>query len=79
MQSTRKPTKPVVFKYKVGDIVRLKSEYISYIDNPEYKSVVKIAKVRRSKNQPYYLFEGLKVWQHEAYIAGPVEHTDAVE
>lgn len=73
MQSTRKPRKPVIFKYKVGDLVKLKSEYISRIDNPEYKTVVKIVKTSRSKNQPYYLFEGLKVWQHECYIEGLAE------
>ena len=70
MQTTRRPRKQVTFKYKVGDIVRLKSEYISHIDNPEHKTVVKIIKTSRSKNQPYYLFEGLDVWQHEYYIEG---------
>ena len=65
---SRKPRKPVVFKYNVGDVVKLKLEYISHIDNPEHKTVVKIVKTRRSKNQPYYLFEGLEVWQHEYYI-----------
>ena len=64
----RRPRKPVVFKYNVGDVVKLKTEYISRIDNPEHKTVVKIVKTRRSKNQPYYLFEGLEVWQHEDYI-----------
>lgn len=73
MQITRRPRKQVIFKYKVGDIVRLKSEYISRIDNPKHKTVVKIIKMSRSKNQPYYLFEGLKVWQHECYIEGLAE------
>ena len=68
----RKPIKPVVFKYKVGDVVKLKLEYISRIDNPEHKTVVKIVKTRRSKNQPYYLFDGLEVWQHEDYIEGRI-------
>ena len=65
---SRKPRKTVIFKYKVGDVVKLKSEYISHIDNPEHKKIVKIVETRRSKNQPYYLFEGLDVWQHENYI-----------
>ena len=69
---SRKPRKPVVFKYNVGDVVRLKLEYVnlltSRIDNPEHKTVVKIVKRRWSKNQPYYLYEGFKVWQHEDYI-----------
>ena len=65
---SRKSRKHVVFKYNVGDVVKLKSEYISRIDNPEHKTVVKIVKTRRSKNQPYYLFDGLEVWQHENYI-----------
>ena len=68
----RRPIKPVVFKYNVGDVVKLKLEYVnlltSRIDNPEHKTVVKIVKRRRSKNQPYYLYEGFKVWQHESYI-----------
>lgn len=68
----RRQIKPVVFKYNVGDVVKLKLEYVnlltSRIDNPEHKTVVKIAKRRRSKNQPYYLYEGFKVWQHEDYI-----------
>ena len=69
---SRKPRKPVVFKYNVGDVVKLKLEYVnlltSRIDNPEHKTVVKIVQRRRSKNQPYYLYEGFKVWQHEDYI-----------
>ena len=68
---SRKSRKHVVFKYNVGDVVRLKLEYVnlltSRIDNPEHKTVVKIVKRRRSKNQPYYLYEGFKVWQHEDY------------
>ena len=68
---SRKPRKPVVFKYNVGDIVKLKLEYVnlltSRIDNPEHKTVVKIVKRRRSKNQPYYLYEGFKGGQHEDY------------
>ena len=76
MQGTRRPRKPVVFKYNVGDVVKLKLEYISRTDNPAHKTIVKIAKRSRSKNQPYYLFEGFEVWQHEAYIEGLVENTD---
>ena len=68
----RKSRKPVVFKYNVGDVVKLKLEYVSLltscIDNPEHKTVVKIVKRKRSKNQPYYLYEGFKVWQREDYI-----------
>ena len=68
----RRQIKPVVFKYNVGDVVKLKLEYVnlltSRIDNPEHKTVVKIVKRMRSKNQPYYLYEGFKVWQHEDYI-----------
>ena len=70
------PRKPVVFKYNVGDVVKLKSEYISRIDNPAHKTIVKIAKRSRSQNQPYYLFEGFEVWQHEEYIECLVENTD---
>ena len=74
----RRSRKPVVFKYNVGDIVKLKLEYVnlltSRIDNPEHKTVVKIAKRSRSKNQPYYLYEGFEVWQHEDYIEGRVEN-----
>ena len=72
----RKPRKSVVFKYNVGDVVKLKSEYISRIDNPARKTIVKIVKRSRSKNQPYYLFEGFEVWQHEDYIECLVENTD---
>ena len=61
----RRQIKPVVFKYNVGDVVKLKLEYVnlltSRIDNPEHKTVVKIVKRRRSKNQPYYLYEIKKV------------------
>ena len=68
----RRQIKPVVFKYNVGDVVKLKLEYVnlltSRIENPEHKTVVKIVKRRRSKNQPYYLYEDFKVWQHEDYI-----------
>jgi hypothetical protein len=78
MNMQRAPRKPVVFKYNVGDVVRLKLEYVnlltSRIDNPEHKTVVKIAKRSRSKNQPYYLYEGFEVWQHEDFIEGLVEN-----
>lgn len=70
---SRKPRKSVVFKYNVGDIVKLNLKYISRIDNPECKTTVKIVKRSRSKNEPYYLFEGFEVWQHEDYIEGLME------
>jgi hypothetical protein len=73
---SRRPRTPVVFKYNVGDVVKLKSEYISRIDNPDRKTVVKIIKRSRSNNQPYYLFEGFKVWQHEDYIECLVENRE---
>lgn len=69
----RKSRKPVVFKYNVGDVVELDPKYISRIDNPEHKTTVKIVKRSRSKNEPYYLFEGFKIWQHEVYIEGLAE------
>lgn len=69
----RKPRKSVMFKYNVGDVVKLNLKYISRIDNPERKTTVKIVKRSRSKNEPYYLFEGFEVWQHEDYIEGFIE------
>jgi hypothetical protein len=80
MNMPRRPRKPVVFKYNVGDVVKLKLEYVnlltSRIDNPNRKTVVKIVKRSRSENQPYYLYEGFEVWQHEEYIECLVENTD---
>lgn len=70
---SRKPRKSVVFKYNVGDVVKLNLKYISRVDNPEHKTTVKIVKRSRSKNEPYYLFEGFEVWQHEDYIEGFIE------
>lgn len=69
---SRRPRKPVVFKYNVGDVIKFKLEYVnlltSRIDNPEHKTTAKIVKTRRSQNEPYYLFEGFQVWHHEDYI-----------